>query len=137
MLTNKTITFIINNCKALETTTNKLKKELIQMTNKYTVEQLAEMMQEVNSWDGSLEEFEYYEMEQINDLFHGVEPLEILRMAHFGNFEWQDEMFKINGLGNLDSCSEDYFITELTDNEDEIVGRYNELVEDGDIEPIE
>ena len=58
------------------------------MTNKYTVEQLAEMVQEVNSWDGSLEEFEYYEMEQINDLFHGVEPLEILRMAHFGNFEW-------------------------------------------------
>ena len=104
--------------------------------NKYTVEQLREMTQEVNSWDGSLEEFEYYEMEQINDLLHGVEPLEILRMAHYGNFEWYDEMFKINDYGNLDSCSEDYFITELTDNEDEIVERYNELVENGEIENI-
>lgn len=102
-----------------------------------TVEQLKEMVREVNSWDGSLGEFEYYEMEQINDLFHDMEPLEILRMAHFGNFEWQDEMFKINDLGNLDSCSEDYFITDLIDYSKEIVERYNELVEAGDIEPIE
>ena len=102
----------------------------------YTVEQLEEMVREVNSWDGSLEEFEYHEMEQINDLFHGVEPLEILRMAHFGDFEWQDEMFRINDYGNLDSCSEDYFITELADNEDEIAERYNELVESGEIENI-
>ena len=31
--------------------------------NKYTVEQLQEMVREVNGWDGSLEEFEYREME--------------------------------------------------------------------------
>lgn len=102
-----------------------------------TIEQLREMTLEVNSYDGSLEEFEYYEMEQINDLFHGAEPLEILRMAHFGEFDWNDDMFTVDVYGNLDSCSEDYFITELTDNEDEIVKRYNELVEAGDIEPIE
>lgn len=104
--------------------------------NKYTTDKLIEMVREVNSWDGSLEEFEYYAMEQIDDLLHGVEPLEILRMAHFGNFEWQDEMLKINDYGNLDSCSEDYFITELADNENEIVERYNELVESGEIENI-
>src|SRR5699024_2740468 len=102
-----------------------------------TVERLQEMLQEVNSYDGSLDSYEYWDMEQLDDLFCDTKPTEILRMAHFGNFEWQDEMFKINGLGNLDSCSEYYFITELTDNEDEIVGRYNELVESGDIEPIE
>ena len=37
---------------------------------KYTVEQLAEMVQEVNSWDGTLEDYDYMEMEQINELFH-------------------------------------------------------------------
>ena len=50
---------------------------------KYTVEQLREMLQEVNSWDGSLGDYDYMEIEQINELFHSVEPLEILRMAHF------------------------------------------------------
>ena len=103
---------------------------------KYTVEQLREMVQEVNSWDGSLEEFEYYEMEQINDLFHGVEPLEILRMAHFGEFNWSDDYFTINVYGNLESISEFEFEDMLKDNHDEIVERYNELLEDGAIEDI-
>lgn len=102
-----------------------------------TVEQLEEMVREVNGWDGSLEEFEYYEMEQINDLFHSAEPLEILRMAHFGDFDWNDDYFTVNDYGNLDSISENDFHGELIDNSKEIVERYNELVESGDIEPIE
>lgn len=102
-----------------------------------TVEQLEEMVREVNGWDGSLEEFEYYEMEQINDLFHSAEPLEILRMAHFGDFDWNDDYFTVNDYGNLDSISENDFHGELIDNSKEIVERYNELVEEGDIEPIE
>lgn len=105
--------------------------------NTITVKQLKKMVQEVNSYDGSLEEFDYRDMGALNDLLHGTKPTDILRMAQFGNFEWQDEMFIINDYGNLDSCSEDYFITELIDNSKEIVGRYNELVEYGDIEPIE
>ena len=102
-----------------------------------TVEQLEEMVREVNGWDGSLEEFEYYEMEQINDLLHGAEPLEILRMAHFGDFDWNDDYFTVNDYGNLDSCSENDFHSDLIDYSKEIVGRYNELVEEGDIDPIE
>lgn len=102
-----------------------------------TVEQLEEMVREVNGWDGSLEEFEYYAMEQINDLFHDVEPLEILRMAHFGDFDWNDDYFTGNVFGNLESISENDFHGELIDNSKEIVERYKELVEAGDIEPIE
>ena len=104
--------------------------------NKYTVEQLQEMVREVNGWDGSLEEFGYREMEQINELFHSVEPLEILRMAQFGEFNCNDDYFTINGYGNLDSILENDFHGELIDNSKEIVERYNELVEAGDIENI-
>lgn len=103
---------------------------------KNTFKQLQEMVQEVNSWDGSLEEFEYYAMEQINDLFHDVEPLEILRMAHYGNFEWNDDYFTVNAYGNLESINEFEFEKELKDNHDEIVEHYNELVESGEIEDI-
>lgn len=99
-----------------------------------TVEKLKEMAQEVNSWDSSLENFDYMEMEMLNGL--GIEPLEVLRMAHFGKFNWNDDMFRINVYGNLESISENDFHDELIDNRDEIVARYNELVESGDIEAI-
>lgn len=103
--------------------------------NKYTVEQLKEMVQEVNSWDGSLQEFEYHEMEFLNYAFD-VEPLELLRMAHFGEFNWNDEYFTINAYGNLESIGEFEFEKELKDNHDEIAEHYNDLVESGEIENI-
>ncbi len=102
-----------------------------------TVKQLEEMVQEVNSYDGSLEEFDYRDMGALNELLHGTTPTEILRMAHFGEFNWNDDYFTINVYGNLDSTSENDFHGELIDNSKEIVDRYNELVEAGDIEPIE
>lgn len=104
--------------------------------NKYTTEQLKEMVQEVNSWDGSLGDYDYMEIEQINELFHSVEPLEILRMAHFGEFNWNDDYFIVNDYGNLDSINEFEFEEELKDNHDEIAERYNDLVESGEIEDI-
>ena len=101
----------------------------------YTVEQLQEMVQEVNGWDGSLEEFEYEEMEFLNYAFD-VEPLELLRMAHFGNFNWNDDYFTINVYGNLDSISETVFHSKLIDNSEEIVLVYSELVKEGHIEGV-
>ena len=104
--------------------------------NKYTVEQLKEMLQEVNGWDGSLGDYDYMEIEQINELFHSVEPLEILRMAHFGEFDWNDDYFIVNDYGNLESINEFEFEELLKDNQAEITERYNELLEEGAIEDI-
>ena len=104
--------------------------------NKYTVEQLKEMLQEVNGWDSSLGDYDYMEIEQINELFHSVEPLEILRMAHFGEFDWNDDYFIVNDYGNLESINEFEFEELLEDSQDEIVERYNELLEEGAIEDI-
>ena len=103
---------------------------------KYTVEQLREMLQKVNGWDSSLEDYDYMEMEQLDAMLNGVEPTEVLRMAHFGEFNWSDDYFTINVYGNLESISEFEFEDMLKDNHDEIVERYNELLEDGAIEDI-
>ena len=101
----------------------------------YTIEQLKEMVREVNDWDGSLEEYEYEDMEFLNYAFD-VEPLELLRMAHFGDFNWNDDYFTINVYGNLDSISENDFHSELIDNSKEIIMVYSELVKEGHIEDI-
>ena len=103
---------------------------------KYTTEQLNEMAREVNGWDSSLKDYDYMEMEQLDEMLNGVEPTEVLRMAHFGEFNWSDDYFTINVYGNLESISEFEFEDMLKDNHDEIVERYNELVESGEIENI-
>ena len=104
--------------------------------NKYTVEQLKEMLQEVNGWDGSLGDYDYMEMGQLDEMLISVEPTEVLRMAHFGEFNWSDDYFTINVYGNLESISEFEFEELLKDNHDEIVGCYNKLVESEEIEDI-
>ena len=103
---------------------------------KYAVEQLKEMVQEVNGWDSSLEDYDYMEMGQLDEMLNSVEPTEVLRMAHFGEFNWNDDYFTINVYGNLESINEFEFEELLKDNQAEITERYNELVESGEIENI-
>lgn len=102
----------------------------------YTVEQLQEMLQEVNSYDGSLDSYEYWDMEQLDDLFHEVKPTEILRMAHFGDFNWNDDFFTVNAYGNLESINSFEFEKLVEDIQEEIIEHYDELVEAGDIEEL-
>src|SRR5699024_2836744 len=104
--------------------------------NKYTIEKLAEMVQEDNGWDSSLEDYDYMEMGQLDEMLNSVEPTEVLRMAHFGEFDWNDDYFTINVYGNLESINEFEFEELLKDNQAEITERYNELVESGEIENI-
>jgi hypothetical protein len=104
---------------------------------KYTVEQLKEIVREVNAWDDSLEEFDYNPMDELDEILVDTSVTEILRMAHFGEFDWNDDYFTINVYGNLDSLGNYEYEKLLKDNYNEIVERYNELLEDGEIEPIE
>ena len=103
---------------------------------KYTVEQLREMLQEVNGWDSSLKDYDYMEMGQLDEMLISVEPTEVLRMAHFGEFDWNDDYFIVNDYGNLESINEFEFEELLKDNQAEITERYNELLEEGAIEDI-
>lgn len=80
-------------------------------------------MEELDSYNGYLGDDRYYEMEMLNDLYYGAEPLEILRRAYFGRdddtwttdsrgdrvygeFNPNREYFYYNGYGNL--VSSDY-----------------------------
>lgn len=105
---------------------------------KYTIEELKEMVREVNSCDGdgSLENYKYYEMGQLDELLCQTEPAEVLRMAHFGDFNWNDEYFQINDYGNLESYRALDVAIQIEANQDEIIEHYKELVESGDIEEL-
>lgn len=51
---------------------------------------------------------EYYKLsnDELNECLAGYEPDEIVRMALFGNFNYNDDYFTIDDLGNLESFQE-------------------------------
>lgn len=118
------------------------------MTKKIIVEWFAEnedvfndCIEELDSYNGYLGDDRYYCMEEMQDLYCGVDPFEILQRAFFGHDEdtWHTdahgdkeygafnpnrEYFHFNGYGNLVSSDwkdytdhlDEYFIDELIEN---------------------
>ena len=103
---------------------------------KYNAEQLEEMVFEVNNWNGSLEDYNFYDMEELDELFAGVEPSELLRIVNAGRFSIHDDYFKGDVYGRIESFNKEEVNEKLEDNHDEIVEHYNELVEAGEIEDV-
>jgi hypothetical protein len=96
---------------------------------------------ELDGWNGYLNDNRYYSMDELNELFNGSEPIEILQRAYFGRdddawhtdahgnkqyseFNPNREYFYFNGYGNLVSSDykdysyllDDYFIEALIEN---------------------
>lgn len=80
-------------------------------------------MEELDSYNGYLGDNRYYEMEMLNEICHGDDPIEILQRAYFGRdddnwttdssgnktygeFNPNRDYFYFNGYGNL--VSSDY-----------------------------
>ena len=97
----------------------------------YTVETLQYMASEVNGWDGSLENLEYYEMDQFNELMSGHDPEFIAHRTFFGNFNPTHDYFRFNGYGNIETISNWELERVMEDWADDIVERYKELSEEG------
>lgn len=97
----------------------------------YTVETLQYMASEINGYDGSLEYFEWYDMDDLDEIMHGQDAYWIACRVHFGDFNPMDDYFSFDGYGNLISLSTYDFEDEISDNADEIVERYKELATEG------
>ena len=100
----------------------------------YTVETLQYMASEVNGWDGSLENLEYYEMNQFNELMSGHDPEFIARIIFFGNFNPTHDYFRFDGYGNIETISNWELERVMEDWADDIVERYKELSEEGGVD---
>ena len=94
-------------------------------------------IEELDSWSGCLGDDKVFPMEELDELYQGAEPLELLRRAFFGYdepyekyeqhypFNPNRDYFHYNGYGNLVSTDErdysdfldDDFIQDIIDNE--------------------
>lgn len=98
-------------------------------------------IEELDSYNGYLNDNRYYSMDELNDFYNGTEPLELLQRVYFGydadtwttdssgnktygEFNPNREYFKYNGYGNLVSSDyrdysyllDEYFIDDLIEN---------------------
>lgn len=97
----------------------------MEKVKKYLLEHLDELkdvVREINAWDGSLEYLEAFENDEefFNTFFHH-NPMEAVRAAHYGDYNYMDQYVKFNGYGNLESLNEEEYIEELKYNIDEIL----------------
>lgn len=99
-----------------------------------------DIIEELDRWNGFLGEDRFYEMEEINELYSGTDPIDILYRAFYGHdadtwstdshgkkeygqFNPNRDFFKFNGYGNLVSTDypdysgylDSYFVEECLD----------------------
>ena len=98
-----------------------MKKEKIREYLLNNEETLLDVVSELNSWNGCLENLEFWENDEefFNTFFNN--PMEAIRATYYGNYNYNDDYVKFNGYGNIDSYSEYERIEEIKDNIDDIV----------------
>lgn len=142
------------------TRTNEEIREEIKKYFKEHEDEYNEVIEDLDGYNGYLGDDRYWNMEDLDELYNGTEPTEILTRAFYGYDEmYQDEngnhpepfnpnrdYFRYNGYGNLVSTDckdysgrlDNYFIDEVIDNADNldtIPDEVKELIEE--IEAIE
>ena len=98
-----------------------MKKEKIREYLLNNEETLLDVVSELNSWNGCLENLEFWENDEefFNTFFDN--PMEAIRATYYGDYNYNDDYVKFNGYGNIDSYSEYERIEEIKDNIDDIV----------------
>lgn len=97
-----------------------------------SIDMLKDMVNECNSWNGSLEDYYMYSFdEEFFEIFFG-NPMEVARATYFGNIQnWNDDYIRFNAYGNLESMSSYEYDSMLEDNEEEIIETALELYQEG------
>ena len=83
---------------------------------------LTYLLQHMNSYDGCFEESAYYDMDEFDEFLSNCTPSEIARMIFFGDdFNPNDEYFRFNAYGNLESANWGDVVAEAEDLVDDIL----------------
>lgn len=82
---------------------------------------LTYLLQHMNAYDGCFEEATYYDMDEFDEFMSNYTPMEIAQMIYFGEFNPNDEYFRFNAYGNLESADWPDVVAEAEDLESDII----------------
>lgn len=90
-----------------------------------------DLVWQLNSLNGSFENYVLYNMEDFDEMMEGYTPTEIAERIFFGDFNPNNDYFYFNGYGNLESINEyemeNHFSILIDEVVDGILCNYNEL----------
>ena len=100
---------------------------------KYLLDNMVELevcVNELNSFNGCLDYLDYLAMDDFNDYFSETLAIDLALAIQYGEFNINDDVFRVDTLGHLESAN--YYELEgmFRDNIDEIVDNIVEYMED-------
>ena len=98
------------------------KQEAIEWLRNH-IDEMTQLVDEVNSYDGSLYDYEFIDMEFINEYLNGLEPIDIILKTYYGGFTPNADWFAFDACENIVSFYEYERVGYLRDNADEIYER--------------
>ena len=82
-----------------------LKEKIIEGLEELSTDELLSLCSEINSYDGNLDQFDIFEMDEFDGMLSGKTPTEIACSILYGDFSIDDEYFRFNAYDNLESLS--------------------------------
>lgn len=82
---------------------------------------LRDVVNDINGWDGSLDNLQYYTMDEFDELMGSYTPIEIAQLVSYGDFNPCDDYYGFDGYGNLKSYSDYELDKEIDMYKDDIV----------------
>lgn len=82
---------------------------------------LAYLLQHMNSYDGCFEEAIYYDMDEFDEFMSNYTPMELAQIIYFGEFNPNNDYFRFNAYGNLESADWHDVVAEAEDLVDDII----------------
>ena len=82
---------------------------------------LVYLLQHMNAYDSCFDEANYYDMDVFDELLDGYTPMEIAQMIWFGEFNPNDDYFRFNAYGNLESADWRDLVAEVDDLKEDII----------------
>ncbi|KAA9290010.1 MULTISPECIES: antirestriction protein ArdA [Aerococcus] len=85
--------------------------EIGEYTNLESLNNLACELEDIEEYELLEQYFEeypddrLYDMDELDEILYEFTPMDIVRMVHFGDFNFNDDYFTFDGYGNLESVS--------------------------------
>ena len=92
---------------------------------------IIQIVRQVNSWDGSLEDYDFFDMYELDELYGEMKLTDFLSNLA-PDFNYSDDGFRATIYG-IESCSIHDVADDIKDNIDEVVEAITNAMEEDDI----
>lgn len=82
---------------------------------------LTQLLQHMHAYDGCFDACDYFDMDEFDEFMSNSTPMEIAQMIFYGEFNPNNDYFRFNAYGNLESADWPDIVAEAEDLVDEII----------------